>query len=162
MTKQTKISVNLDGLEKITKQADGWVAKIGIMGDSNSRDDGDDMGNAEIGLVHELGSETNNIPQRSFLRMPIEAKGKQILKAAGSGKSKSMAAEGDYKGVMGQLGLAAEVAISEAFDSGGFGQWPQLDTDTIRAKGSSGILKDTRQLQRSITSEVVRRGEIDG
>jgi hypothetical protein len=54
------------------------------------------------------------------------------------------------------LGIACEGAIQEAFDTGGFDDWPADAPSTIRRKGSSSPLIDTKQLRFSIAS-VVRK-----
>lgn len=159
MTKQSKMTFDLGGLEDLAKEAKNYVARVGVLGD-NARNDSE-VGNAEIGVIHEFGSESNNIPPRSFLRMPMEEKRDDIMRALSSGAAKEAIEKKDWRKLLKQVGVAGEIAVQQAFASGGFGQWPINAKSTVRSKGSSAPLIDTSQLRRSITSDVVRRGEID-
>lgn len=47
----------------------------------------------------------------------------------------------------------------EVFDTSAGGQWPGLDADTIRIKGSSRVMVDTGQLLEALTSPVVVDGD---
>jgi len=53
-----------------------------------------------------------------------------------------------------QVGIKAEAIIQEAFASGGFGTWADLEEQTIRRKGSSSKLIDKGELRKSVSSEV--------
>lgn len=161
MAKQTKITVNLKGLEDLRKQlGNEYVTRVGVLGGKVSRHDGGPMTNADIGVVHEFGSESANIPARSFLRMPVETHGKEITKAMGGAMVKKAVESGNIKQVYQILGVVAERIVDDAFATGGFGQWPVLQQSTIDKKGSSAILIDTAELRRSISSDVKRKGEL--
>ena len=85
----------LDALEGIL-QREGISVKIGILGKADSRtgegepnnDEDSDIDNAGIGLVHEFGTE--NMEQRSWLRMPLELKFQSALENAGAFNKKTM------------------------------------------------------------------------
>lgn len=157
--KQTKITMNLDGLNDLVKGlGDTWVTRVGILGGKNAREG--DFGNADIGCLHELGSLSNNIPPRSFLRMPLDLKKQDLMTAFAGAGARDAISKGDYKKAFQILGVKAEEIVQNAFASGGFGQWPQLKPATIKAKGSSAILIDTSELRRAQTSDVVKRSEI--
>ena len=146
------INLNLKGLEKIQKELkDKSSVKVGILGSKNSRNDNNT--NALIGLVHEFGSASKNIPQRSFLVMPLSEKMPKKIKKIGkdviSGLTKS-----NFKGFLKKLGVVAEAVIQDAFDTGGFGKWQGLSAKTIQRKGFDKVLVETTQLRKSITSEV--------
>ena len=147
-----------------------YMVQVGIFGDKNPRgvaikkvkgklrskygnqDSG--LTNADIGAIHEFGSFTRHIPARSFLRMPINLKTKEIIQQASQGATK-LISEGNLMKVMMRLGIAAENAIQQAFASRGFGTW-KLDAESTRKrKGSDAPLIDTAQLRRSIASRVV-------
>lgn len=129
--------------------------KIGILGSTNTREDGDPLGNAGVGLIQEFGSVTNKIPARSFLRMPLETKSKELAASLRVKSTKEKLLSGNLKGALQDVGFAAERIIDDAFKSRGFGNWAPNKPSTIKKKKSSTPLIDTRQLQRSITSKVV-------
>lgn len=158
--RQSKVTANIDGLSDFVKKIGGdRITRVGVLGDGGERDS-ISSGNAEIGAVHEFGSISGNIPQRSFLRMPLELKSKEFMKAMSSGAVKDAIAKGDYEAVYELMGVKAEQIIQDAFATGGFGQWPPLSRETVARKGSSEILKETNQLRRAVTSDVVNRSEV--
>jgi hypothetical protein len=158
-----KITVKLDGLKQFKKflTAEGYV-KVGILGDkAQTPHAGTDKTNAQIGVVHEFGRKNNQKPHaRSFIRYPIEHKSKQILQELSAQKEKieALFATGDPIVFYKMLGLAAEKAIIEAFETGGFGSWEKLDPKTIarRPNKSDTILVNEGQLKGSISSQAVK------
>lgn len=160
MVKQTKITMNLEGLDDLKNQLDrGYITRVGVLGGKNARGAGDPYGNADIGAVHEFGSESAGIPPRSFLRMPLEHQKPELLKAMSAKSVKDAIARGDIKRVFELLGVKGEEIVQKAFSTGGFGQWPALKAETVRRKGSSAILIETAQLRRAVTSDVVGKDE---
>ncbi len=176
MTKQTKITMNLDGLESLKAQlGSGYIARVGILGSDAAADHyqieeytnkkgekkerrvAGNITNAEIGVVHEFGSETNNIPARSFLRMPLTSQSRDIVRFMGTKAITDLVEKGEVKKVFALLGLYAETIVNRAFETGGFGKWPKLKIATVIRKGSAAPLIDTRQLNRSISSDVVKQ-----
>jgi phage gpG-like protein len=142
----------LEGIEKAIKEK--IYTKVGILGNKPRNDEESEevITNAEIGIIHEFGSIKRNIPPRSFLRMPVQTKAKQIKKQLLKNKKKyeKSIASGDISKLFEDLGIAAEVVIQEAFETGGFGKWQELK----HREGT--ILVDTSQLRGSITSKVVK------
>ncbi len=124
---------------------------VGILGGAQPTEEGHTL--AGVMATHEFGSITKSIPERSWLRMPIETKGNAIEKAV-QPKVKALLENGDTKGIFKLIGLACETQIQEAFDTGGFGTWDQLSPSTIKAKGSSQILVDTAAARQAVTSKV--------
>lgn len=162
MAQQTEISFNLDGLEDIRRKlGDELVARVGILGSDVARkgDDDTDLTNSEIGVIQEFGSETANIPPRSFLRMPVETHAREIMKSMDSPAVRKAVESGDAVTVFKILGIAAESFVKQAFSSGGFGKWAPNTPATVDRKGSSKPLIDTGELRRSITSDVVKKGD---
>lgn len=176
---ETKIRADLSGLESLLKGLGGdYYARIGILGSNAGEihDTDSGMTNSEIGLIQEFGSETNNIPARSFLRMPLETQQDTLIQTLDTGAVKDAIEQGDTKQVYKILGFAAEQIVKDAFNTGGFGNWkPNADITInggwmtnkvsgkpvyIKGKGTNKPLIDTGTLQRSITSDVVKRGEI--
>lgn len=156
MSKNKVIKKNFNKLKTFTRgMKQKYVSRVGIIGSGNDNREDSVMGNAEIGIVQEFGSATKNIKSRSFLRMPIESKSKQIVKDVVKKKDlieKSLA-DGNIKFLYSLLAVAAEKQVLTAFDTSGFGTWEAIKP---RKDGSSTPLRDTDQLMRSITSDVER------
>jgi len=152
--KQTKINFNLDGLEDIQKQVKGYVARVGVLSKDVNRTGEDGISNPELGVIHEFGND--KVPVRSFLRMPIETHKKEILKAMGGTMMRRAFAEKDYTKMFKLLGEKGRSIVIQAFETGGFGQWPDIAQSTKDAKGSSAILVDTAQLKNAISADVVK------
>lgn len=159
MTEVTgKLTYDLGPLTSMRKKlAIGYAARVGILGgDATEQHDGDSgLTNAEIGLIHILGSFTHNIPIRDFLLMPIQTKRDEIRKFFGQKEIRAMVEKGQILEVIERFGFFAETIVQRAFVTAGFGQWPALQPETIRRKGSSKPLIDTGQLRRAISSDVV-------
>jgi phage gpG-like protein len=117
---------------------------------------------AYIGAVHEFGTDKAGrgknvtIPERSFIKMPIEEKQDEITKKAEIDLAKNLA-EGKVDFIMMRIGIACDIAIQEAFETGGFGKWPQLAQSTIDGKGSSAILIDQGTLSKHISYKVGKK-----
>lgn len=133
------------------------AGKLTKAGGHKKSDKASDLTNADIGLLHEKGSLSQHIPRRSFLLMPLEQESfdlnntrKALWHAFVTGKTTLREA---YK----QLGIAAEIVIQKAFETGGFGRWRALADSTKARKHSSAILIDTAQLRKSIDSRVVSK-----
>ena len=147
---------DFSGLEKVKKRArTPYVTRVGILGKTDARDDG--LSNAEIGFKQEFGSITENIPIRSFLRMPLMTKSAEILNLF---ESKFVQKQVEKKGIRELFvlaGIKAEAIIQEAFSTRGFGSWKKNAPLTIFLKGSDSPLIDTGELAKSITSEVIKK-----
>lgn len=129
-----------------------YKVQIGIFGGKSSRKGGS-LTNAEIGAIHEYGSISGDIPERSFLRIPIRFKAARIMKEAGK-KFFELFSKSNKKIFWQSLGIAAEGVVQEAFSTGGYGKWKELKEATVKRKGSDAILIDSAQLRRAITSRV--------
>lgn len=109
---------------------------------------------AGIGAVHEYGSISGNIPERSFIRMPLETKGKEINKKLAP-KFQKLIEKQDIDKLLTLIGIECEGVIQAAFDTGGYGTWqPILEKTAERKGGSHAILIDDGTLRKSITSRV--------
>jgi hypothetical protein len=178
MAKQTQIKVDLSGLNDLIKSfGKDHYTKVGILGGKaaekhkkaettilksgksvrHAGHEDSPFTNAEIAVVHEFGSVNRGIPQRSFLRMPIEFKKRDLIRFLGSSKIKELFEAGEIKNIFKYLGVEAENIIRDAFHSRGFGQWALNSAATIKMKGSDSPLIDTSQLQRAVSSTVVSR-----
>ncbi len=159
MAKKVRVEVDTKPLNKLLKtltEFNGMRVKVGILSSKNSREGGFET-NAAIGSVHEFGSYSRNIPQRSFIKLPLMMKMDEIVKEVSRLMQASLD-NGDPMPVLKQAGVVAEGAIGEGFESGGFGTWQPITARTAFRKNSEAILIDSSQLQRSITSAVVKGG----
>lgn len=160
MAKQTKITVNLQGLEDFkTKIGKSYKARVGILGSKAAESHGDGIDNATLGVIQMFGSITNHIPPRDFLVMPIERNKREILKTMNSQSVRNAFEAGDYKKVFSLLGASAVDYVQQAFESGGFGQWPPHAPSTVAKYGAHALLILSGQLRRAITNDVVKKGE---
>lgn len=153
---------------KSIADADTVRVKVGILGDgANSRREGEatpgkkfkgkalsTVTNAEIGLFHEFGDPTRNLPVRSFLRMPIITRLQKYLEDADAFSPRALKKVMEQRSVapwLTKVGVVAETVIFDAFDTGGFGTWP---ASNMKNKKVHQTLVETQQLRNSITSEV--------
>lgn len=135
----------------ISELGKGYYVDVGILGESNETEEGG-ITTAGIGAVHEFGTDDGRIPERSWLREPIET-GQESIEAAIQRKIKPLIESGDISGIMKIIGIAAEARIQEAFETGGFGNWPDITEETKDRKGSDAILIDDGAFRKSITSK---------
>jgi phage gpG-like protein len=146
----------LDALIKALKHPP--MCKIGVLG-KNSRSSskgGVTSSNATIGAVHEFGSVSNNIAQRSFLRKPITDKLEKYLEksqAFDKDTLREVLKKSSFMPIMRKVAVTAEAVVQDAFATGGFGEWPKWK-DGGYQNNTGQLLIDTRQLRDSITSEV--------
>jgi len=162
MAKAIRVEANTKELEKVMASltaANKCRVKVGILSKKNARKGDVDESNASIGAIHEFGSYSRNIPQRSFIKMPLTMKSGQIVK-----EIKRLIQENLKNGdlmplkLIKKIGVVAEGVIGQAFASDGFGTWQPISPATADRKGSEAILIETSQLQRSITSAVEKVG----
>lgn len=128
---------------------------------------------AAIGAVHEFGSQSRNIPERSFLRSTYTTRMGDFEKFIESNKLK-ISQEIMYRGidqVMNKLGAWWVTAVDDTFEKQGpdtsGSRWKPLSEATLERRdriaerqGIKGphnhkILMDTGALRRSITYEVI-------
>lgn len=141
---------------KIIKDAlsDKYKVRVGIIGSKAAQTHTDGATNVEIGSIHEFGSVSRGIPPRSFLRMPLELKIWDWVKA-NKDRYYEMLKINKLRKWYVALGFAAEDIVDQAFTTRGFGNWLPLKPKTIERKGSDMPLIDTGQLRRSISSKVL-------
>jgi phage gpG-like protein len=160
MTVQSKVTLNLKGLENFTQQmAETYRARVGILGGHEQRGEGI-IDNVTLGITQMFGSITKNIPARDFLTLPIELNKREILNQVSSSRMVKSAIEAnDAKKVYQILGAIALSFVLEGFATRGFGQWAPNKPSTIARKGSDSPLIHTGQLRRAQTSDVVKKGQ---
>ena len=157
---QSKVTADLSELDDLIKQiGSDWVVKVGLIGSKGSEQhDGTNATNAEVGLWNEFGTE--NIPTRSFLRLPLENGQKNLVNELGKGQAKDAFENGNVKQFFNIMGVKAVALVQEAFATGGNGQWQANAPSTIKQKGSSSPLINTAQLRRAVDFEVVKKSEL--
>jgi len=168
--------MNTDGLNHLLEAAqDGYVVRIGILGSKAQakhprKETGElkpsgghkvgtsqsDVTNAEIGLAHEKGIKSQNLPRRSWLVMPLEDHLKDYFESIGQDAIDLIIAQQNPKNYE-MLGVIAEQIIQKGFVTGGYGKWAPLKAATVAAKNSSAILIDTGQLRKAVTHKVVQK-----
>lgn len=92
--------------------------------------------------------------QRSFLRMPQDVKKKEISKFISDEFEKVLSEKRTAKKSLGRIGVMAVNITQEAFQTSGFGRWPENAESTVAKKGSSKPLIDKGILRNSVTWEV--------
>ena len=178
-----QVKINTEGLEELQSALlSSYITRVGILGSKTNRTSQmpgetrahylaralrkikpaqvSNQTNAEIGLLHEKGSLSERIPRRSFLEMPLVLKSEELLKVKNDLQALVMSGGetlAKWHKAYVKLGMYAENIIQEAFETRGFGHWPENAPSTISRKGSSQPLVDTGQLRRSITSDVISR-----
>jgi hypothetical protein len=88
----------------------------------------------DVGLVHEYGSISRNIPQRSFLRTPFLVKDKEIRKEITRQAINVFDKKETVKSGLSKIGIFATGISQMAFTSRGYGNWKPLAEETIRRK----------------------------
>lgn len=127
-------------------------AKVGVLGESDSRARGEANSNATVGAAHEFG--TSKLPQRSFLRVPITEHMQEKIDSSGAFDKQALnqvISEATLLIWMQKIAILAETIVSEGFDTGGFGKWRPSN---MALKKNHQTLVETQQLRNSITSEV--------
>lgn len=159
----------------------GMYLKVGVLGDyagrtpdeSGTKRKDSSLTNPQLGLWHEFGVIKKNLPERSFLRMPL------MLKLPGELSNVDwfsfLTSEGVH-GVLDAVGNKCIQIISQAFATGGFGQWAAWSLRYAKLRERIArvvrrgklkfigpvqpglILVRSGQLQNSVTYAVVRAG----
>ena len=151
------VKLDMSGFEQIEKTLKGkYATRVGILGSKASEEHNNTTKtNAEIGAIHELGL-VAGIPQRSFLKMPLEAKLFNVIESHKDDYYNALK-NNKMKEWFKAVGLWSEKIIDEAVTSSGFGTWEKNSPETIQRKHSSKPLIDTGQLRSSITSTVINK-----
>lgn len=139
-------------LERAHKLAAGRVVRVGVLDDAPKREGEGGTGAQsllEVAAAHEFGA--GKIPQRSFIRGTVEAKGAEIADLQVSLAGRVLKGKLDPDQALEQLG-AKVVGMVQTRIAAGIA--PALHPDTIEKKGSSTPLIDTGQLRSSITYRV--------
>lgn len=142
-------TIELGGFEKFVKAIKNPATlKIGVLGGGR---------NATVGAVHEFGAPGRNIPQRSFLRVPLsENLNKELANSQlmGVDELNQVIKTGSMVPWLKKIGVAAEAVVDDAFETSGNGAWPPWRNPHYH-NGGGMLLVDTGQLREAITSQVI-------
>jgi hypothetical protein len=164
--------VEMRQLRQALQTARNARVRVGVLG--NKADRFDDAGskqklnNPSLGLTHEFGSMTRNIPARSFLRMPLRTRLPARMEQIGRAFWRAMILKRGPLYALRALGVEAENIVQEAFETGGFGHWPKWSPRYARWRAAyerarsklvgplrpGSLLILSAQLRRAITSRV--------
>lgn len=154
---ESEVKGDFSRLEKLVENlSKKYYVDIGVLGDGGYTEGGS-ITLAGIGAVHEFGTDKAGrtrdvvIPERSFIRMPLET-GQEFIENQIDSKVQKLVEDGEIKKIFELIGIAGEARIQEAFETGGFGEWEELAESTKQKKGSDAILIDIGTLRQSITS----------
>lgn len=151
--------------------------QVGIFSDKAARkatgdEEGQPLNNAEIGLIHEKGSLSRNIPARSFLMMPLGLRFRHRMDKTGADQWLESLVEAGPTQTAALIGVEAENTVQQAFETGGWGAWPRWSMNYTRRRelknrfktgrmnfvgpvNPGSLLIDSAQLRRSVSSRVV-------
>lgn len=131
-------------LEKISNSMKGADSvKVGLPKGSNDYPDGTSV--VMVGIVHEFGSPSKNIPQRSFLRATVQEKRRKYKKMFTNFAKKIVDGKLTSKKALNLLGLQVQTDVREKI----------TDIREPELKEREGNpLVDTGHLRQSITYEV--------
>lgn len=137
-------------MERTIKEMRSKSVKVGLPKENvGGKVYGDGWTVLDNGLVHEYG--TPDIPRRSFLRTPFLLNEKAIREFIAKQGKAALNGDIEPKAAMSLIGIKAQKISLKAFDTRGYGKWPDISEETKRRKGSSKPLIDTGTLRQSIT-----------
>ncbi len=155
----SQVTGDFSKLEKLVENlGKQFYTDIGILGEGGYTEDGG-ITLAGLGAVHEFGTDkagrnrNTKIPERSFIRVPLET-GQDDIEKSVAPKLQKLLEAGDIKGIFELIGIAGEARVQEAFETGGFGLWEDIKEATKDAKGSDAILINIGTLRQAVTSRV--------
>lgn len=146
--KMDNVANVLKGIRLMAKQR----VLVGIPASENSRDD--QIGNAQLGYIHENGSPANNIPARPWLRPGVESALPACINVLKEAAKESFRNPRAVEQGLNRAGLAAVSAVKKYIrDSGNF---VPLMHGTIKARKRKGFqgekpLIRTGQMLNSVT-----------
>lgn len=151
------------GWKKLREQAKKLAGqphvKVGVLASQggDAPHEGGEISMVGLAAVHEFGSPSRGIPERSFLRSAFAGDGKKSLaKTCARLYKQVLSGKMTTKQALEVLGQWAAARVKRGITAGE-GIPPPLKPETIKRKGSSRTLVDTGQLVNSITYEVVEK-----
>lgn len=168
----SKKVMDLSSRKSFSERLKGWIEvkkrmlsandRVVVVGAPNSPSEADGLTQGQLMMIHEFGAPDAGIPERPILRSTLRAE------AAGATKRLAKDVKAVIRGNMTgekalqRVGLYLEGRVKNNFGKDTYGGTSvPLLPETIKRKGSSAALIDTGSLRASITSKVVKRGELD-
>lgn len=157
MAKKPSSKFDLTGLKvmqsSLQKMKDGhYQVQVGVFGNKTVRREKAGLTNAEVALIHEMGSVTRNIPRRSFLWDTFIHRGKD-MEAALKGPLETLFKKGKVEEYLKQVGIAGENLVRQAFETSGWGTWAPNAYSTLLGK-----LRGSLAIRRQKAAEVMYEG----
>lgn len=164
---RVEFKFNREILDKIKRELEKNVTvAIGVLTDA--KHPSSQGGIATIAAVHEFGSKTKNIPQRSFLRLTLARRQQDFKNLLNEKQDKILKeiSEGKLTQAFEKLGAWWVSAVHDTFDAQGYGRWRDLAEgsykETRKNKGNKRgktykLLMVTGALRRSIIHEVIEK-----
>ncbi|MCK9246077.1 MAG: hypothetical protein M0P11_03885 [Anaerolineaceae bacterium] len=127
----------MDNYLRELEQAVKSSVKVGLPSDKvGDKIYGDGTSIMTIGAGHEYGTE--NMPARSFLRMPFDLKRKEIDGYIGTQFKAVLTGARTADDALERIGVKAVSISRAAFRNNGYGQWADLADSTKDAKEKAG------------------------
>lgn len=135
------------GLDAVLRRIRDSSVTVGIHSDAGQHDDAG-MTVAQLGAIHEYGSEAAHIPERSFLRSTMNAKRKKYLADMAKIADSAIQGKRDARDGMGLLGRQAEGDIKLTIRD--LKEPPNKPSTIAQKKGVDNPLIDTGQMLNSV------------
>ena len=137
-------------LAKLKKQIKSGKVSVGLpKGKSGQYEDGSTV--IEVAAWNEFGTE--KIPERSFIRVPVQQNKAKYIELAKKQAQKIYTGKTTVDDALGILGLFMSDKMKASFTDN---EWQSNSAETIEKKGSSRPLIDTGQLRNSITWQIIK------
>lgn len=147
----SQVKIDTKRLEELKKKLKSVQIKVGLPKGTPNHDNGESI--VEIGTVHEFGSPSRHIPERSFIRSTLNEQKANYFKLAQSQGVKLLEGKQSFNNAVETIGIWGQAQIIKKFRNN---DWAENAPLTVALKGSSTPLIDTGQLRQSITWEVVK------
>lgn len=146
-----KTKVDMSGLKTLKKQLKDVKVKVGLPKGTPANKDGVSL--IEIGAIQEFGSPSKNIPERSFIRVPLDNAKADYFKFVKNQGINILNGKTTTDDAIEKLGVWGQTVIKKSFTNN---DWEANSATTIALKGSSRPLIDSGQLRGSVTWEVAK------
>jgi hypothetical protein len=140
-----------------------YQMKVGILSnEQHPGEDGEPIGMAELGAVHEFGSMARGIPARSFIRKTMFQKRDEFLQKINSNAQHwiTVLRDSGMKGTMTQWAIQWQAWVWDCFDGRGFGSWAALSPKTVAARLSRMKKNNSKTKPKKSDTPLIDRGHL--